>query len=674
MKSNFTRKTCMALFAGILAVASYGQTGPAKRFGKQTEFLKCGTVEYENYLQKKSANRKSTAGFEQWLAPKVAAAKQQRLFKNGTTTNSIITIPVVVHIIHSGDAIGVSENIADEQVLSQIQVLNEDFRKMFDTNGYNDDPLGADIEVEFCLAKRDPNGLATSGIVRHVMTSQTEEGWDMTELEETVKPETQWDPEQYLNIWVVDYIYVSGIFELAGYAQFPTDSGLEGLVDPTMPTFAETDGVAIGHMYFGSEELYPAGVYDPELNLGRTATHEIGHYLGLRHIWGDGDPGMCNGDDYCDDTPAADQANQGCPTGLDSCEEDEEADMIANYMDYTDDACKNIFTLDQKERIVTVLANSPRRAALATSQGCTPGIVYDNDGSLNLQIETGCSTIATPSVVLTNSGNNVLTSATISYDFDGADAQTYTWTGSLENGESTTIVLPEQGLTSGEHVFNASITSVNGGEDEMPLNDDRSRDFTIIGDYMTTGVIVNINTDNFGEETYWAIVDSNEDPIVFEGPLDSDETYSVEVELEPGQCYTFGIIDFAGDGICCLNGEGSYEVTTMEGVVIVQGGEFTSSELTPFGVNMTMGNQDFEALTTVKIYPNPTNGVLNIMMPNNQLPDNYTIYNSLGQIMDSVKVNSAAALSVNTSAYSNGIYFIKIEKDGQAQTMKFVKN
>lgn len=674
MSSNFTLKACAALFASMLTVASYGQTTPVKKFGKPSAFTKCASTEYEKYLEKKFPNRKSTAEFEQWLSPKVAAVKNQNFAKSTNSTNTIVTIPVVVHIIHSGDPVGTNENITNEQVLSQITVLNEDFRRMLGTNGYNEHPDGADIEVNFCLAQRDPNGLLSTGITRHVMTSQTQEGWDMTELEEIVKPQTQWDPEQYLNIWVVDYIFVNGLFELAGYAQFPTDSGLDGLEDPSMPTTAETDGVVIEYNYFGSVETYPDGDYAPNGDLGRTATHEVGHYLGLRHIWGDGTPGECDGTDYCEDTPQADQANQGCPNGQDSCTTASGNDMIENYMDYTFDACKNVFTQDQKDRITAVLANSPRRVSLATSLGCTPGMVYDNDGSLEIQIETGCSKTATPALVLTNTGNNILTSAVISYRFDENTPETYEWEGSLENGASATIELAGQELTSGEHTFSVSITSVNEGEDEAPSNDTKSVDFDIVRDYMTNGVVVTVTTDAFGEETYWAIVDSEENFITLQGPLESNETYSMEVELEPGQCYTFGIIDFAGDGICCEYGNGSYQVKTMNNEIIAEGGEFASTEYATFGINITMDNKDFTLLGRTTLYPNPANNVLNIVMPNNELPEGYTIYNSLGQVMATAKVTTAANLIINTSAYSNGIYFIKIEKGGQAQTLKFVKN
>ncbi len=106
--------------------------------------------------------------------------------------------------------------------------------------------------------------------------------------------------------------------------------------------------------------------------MGRSASHEIGHFFGLRHIWGD--TGDCaTADDYCDDTPTALAANYGCQIGLDSCPESEGLDMIENYMDYTDDACLNTFTQNQKDRMQAVLANSPRRKTLTTADSCTPG-------------------------------------------------------------------------------------------------------------------------------------------------------------------------------------------------------------------------------------------------------------------------------------------------------------
>src|SRR5690606_22961254 len=115
--------------------------------------------------------------------------------------------------LSDGDALGTNENISEEQILSQITVLNQDFRRMLGTNGYNENPVGADIQVEFCLAQRDPDGFASNGITRHNIGNDF--GFSMEEVEALIKPQTQWDPEQYLNIWTVNYMYL-GFGQLLG--------------------------------------------------------------------------------------------------------------------------------------------------------------------------------------------------------------------------------------------------------------------------------------------------------------------------------------------------------------------------------------------------------------------------------------------------------------------------
>jgi hypothetical protein len=143
---------------------------------------------------------------------------------------------------------------------------------------------------------------------------------------------------------------------LLGYAQFPDGSGLAGLEDSYGT--AQTDGIVIGYKYFGSSDKGDFPVLLAPFDLGRTTTHEVGHWLGLRHIWGDGD---CSVDDFCGDTPNASEPSYGCPVNKTSCGS---LDMVENYMDYTDDICMNSFTPDQAERMHTVLKTSPRRAEL----------------------------------------------------------------------------------------------------------------------------------------------------------------------------------------------------------------------------------------------------------------------------------------------------------------------
>lgn len=376
MKKITPFKFLIAVGLCIVSYAATAQNAPQQErrvFGKKVQsinpksgLIRCVSSEYELYLQEQDPKRATTQQFEEWIAPKVQDIKSKLLANRGTQgTTAVVTIPVVVHVIHSGQAVGTNRNISDARVISQITVLNQDFRKMLGTPGHNTNPIGADVEIEFCLAKIDPSGNATNGIDR-INRSTT---WGYNNIQTILKPQTQWDPTKYLNIWVCQF--GSDLNGVLGYAQFPSNSGLAGLQGPFT---AETDGVVIDWRAFGSSDYAP-GTYYQDIDKGRTTTHEVGHFFGLRHIWGDAgnqEDGLnCGGTDYCADTPNAGWENYDCNEVYDSCPE-EGTDMTENYMDYTNDACMNIFTIDQKARILAVLQNSPRRSTLTTSTVCQP--------------------------------------------------------------------------------------------------------------------------------------------------------------------------------------------------------------------------------------------------------------------------------------------------------------
>ena len=224
-----------------------------------------------------------------------------------------------------------------------MDVLNEDFRRM-NADASNTPAIfqsvASDIEIEFVLAQRDPEGLATNGITRTDCQRST---WFLAD-NYTLKTLSNWPSADYLNIWVA--ALGDGFL---GYAQFPV-SNIGGL--ETASNSAITDGIVVDYQAFGSVDKYPPADLDSRYNLGRTTTHEVGHYLGLRHIWGDGG---CGADDFCADTPRASTDHGGLSDcgfpGPNTCSSD---DMFQNYMDFTNDVCMNLFTEDQKTRIRTV--------------------------------------------------------------------------------------------------------------------------------------------------------------------------------------------------------------------------------------------------------------------------------------------------------------------------------
>jgi len=281
--------------------------------------------------------------------------EDQPVEQNQPSNDTLIyKIPVVVHVVHNGEQVGTGPNISEQQVQSQIEVLNEDFRRLEGSNGFN--PDGIDTRIEFYLAPLDPDGneLTEPGIHRYDGDRIIWPTGLATSVDSELKPATIWDPERYFNIWTVNFGGFIGR-NLLGYAQFPSGSDLPGLDENEGA--ANTDGVVVGYKYFGSAERGNFPELHETYNLGRTCTHEVGHWLGLRHIWGDGD---CTVDDFCDDTPNSNDPNYSCAEHI-SCGS---LDMIENYMDYTDDQCMSLFTQNQKDRMRQVLQVSPRRNSL----------------------------------------------------------------------------------------------------------------------------------------------------------------------------------------------------------------------------------------------------------------------------------------------------------------------
>lgn len=301
-------------------------------------------MEMDSLLRAKYPELGTLNDFERQLQTKIVSMKAR--MASGRVAAPVVTIPVVVHIVHNGEAVGTGRNISAAQVQAQLETLNEDFRRKPNTRGFNNNPVGADIEIEFCLAAIDPQGrtMAERGIDRYNGNRAT---WDRDAIEGVLKPSTYWDPNKYYNIWVLDF---DSADRLLGYAQFPSQSNLPGI--PVQGP-ASTDGVVIAYRSFGNAEKGNFPIMQAPYNLGRTLTHETGHWLGLRHIWGDAN---C-GDDFCSDTPPQASESRGCQIGRVSCGN---TNMVQNYMDYSDDGCFNIFTLDQKARMRAVMDSTLR--------------------------------------------------------------------------------------------------------------------------------------------------------------------------------------------------------------------------------------------------------------------------------------------------------------------------
>lgn len=438
--------------------------------------IRCHTMEADSIRRAQHPELPSLMEDELWLQNKIIEFKNEEASKvaHGHPKATLLTIPIIFHVITSGSG---ATNIAASRVQAQVDQLNLDYRNLSGSTN----AVAADVEIEFCLAMVDPNGnvLTEPGI--HRVTTYGAGTQTQTTMDNTIKPATIWDPNNYMNVWVAN---LGG--GLLGYAQFPSSSGLAGL--SANGGSASTDGVVILYTSLGSVASPTSGA--APYNLGRTLTHEMGHWLGLRHIWGDGN---CTATDYCNDTPAAAAANYGCPTGTNSCTGGSYPgnDMIENYMDYTDDPCMNIFTADQKTRIRTVMDVCPRRMTLASSTACM--LPASDDAGISSIVTPSsdlCTTTFTPVVTLKNFGGTTLTSCTITYNLDGGTNSVYNWTGSLSSSGTVNVTLSPMTATVGAHVFNAVTSLPNGVTDGNTGNDDATFGFNVA---LTTGAALPVS-------------------------------------------------------------------------------------------------------------------------------------------------------------------------------------
>jgi hypothetical protein len=257
--------------------------------------------------------------------------------KAGRVSGGNVVIPCIVHVVYANS----QENISTAQVQSQIDRLNDDFSAT--NSDYNQTPS------IFTSVRSGDNGIRFE-LLETKRYSNSRSTWGTSDLVKSTYPPIE--PARILNMWVAD---IGG--GILGYAQFPNDT-------------PATDGVVMSPQYFGDASKGSGFYLSAPFNLGRTATHEVGHWLNLRHIWGDGG---CSQDDFVSDTPVAGQSNGGCPAANTNTCSGGESDMFMNYMDYVDDACMFMFSAGQKSRMNATFSNGGGREGFLLDPVYTPG-------------------------------------------------------------------------------------------------------------------------------------------------------------------------------------------------------------------------------------------------------------------------------------------------------------
>lgn len=623
-------------------------------------------------------------------------------------THNVKIIPVVVHIIHNGGA----ENISDAQIQSQIDVLNEDFRKISGTNG---DGNGVDTEIEFCLAKVSPEGHCSNGIVR-VQSTLTNH---LTYQRSMLKQLSYWDNTRYLNMYVVKSI--NGGSGIAGYSSFPGGP-------------PDEDGIVVRYNYFGRIGTVVAGTN------GRTTTHEIGHWFGLYHVFNNGcGVDVCTDGDYVCDTPPSNNPNYSCTT-INSCNNDfpDVNDQVQNYLDYTNDACKDMFASGQKDRMDATL-NTFRTLiwnnSNITATGCDSNFVINptcppkaNFVALNTSICTGgninfasnslnnptslnwtfvggipaTSTLANPTVVYNTNGTYDV--MLIVSNANGSDT--------LFMSAYITVSTPTAGSpnTWGDNFENANFPT-NGLTVDNPDNDitwERTTDAAREG--IAAARIQNLINTNYGQSD--ALVIPRLDFTSFPTPITmafrwayarSDASYSDElIVLVSSDCGNTWTQKFYSTGNGLVTGPtqttlfipdstqwklASIDLTTyltsdhvdVKIVNVTDGGNALYLD------SLKIGNFDFNTLPTsvnemkvnnsLIVFPNPVENNLNIHFNNdnqNSISE-IQVLNLVGENMLWIRNLSETDFMFNTSTFPSGMYVIRIKSENNYYQQKFIK-
>lgn len=653
--------------------------------------------------------------------------------ENRATDEVGIYIPVVFHIAHNGDAEGTGENISEAQCLSQIDALNRHFNGQDPLSATVPAPfqsLIANVGINFCMAKFDPDGNPTNGITRHQFSNAT---WDdENTIDATLKPSTIWDNKRYLNIWVV---------RMGG--SLVTTGGGGVLAYATFPGFgpANEDGVVARFNTIGT-----IGSLLPSVTKGKTVSHEVGHWLGLLHTWGFG-AGCGDSGDFIDDTPDQDDQNFGCPTFPKvSCPNAApNGDMFMNYMDYADDNCSSMFSLGQAARMRNTL-NTNRADIKNGASQC----FYSLDAAvvkLQLPIDTICALTFNPLLTIQNAGVSPLISAKLYYQIDGGTVQLYNWTGYLASQETVNVTLPAETVFAGTHTFDVSIGGPNNqladdfsgndnmntlfyaydaqAEDQLPYTQDFEGIFTpgnwtlinpnnditweqstAVGGYGNSNSSMMIN--NLG---YASNPNKRKDAIetvpfdltgVIYPELKFDLAYARKDSVRFDSLNVYYSLDCGSNWVKIFGQRGADLATSVDQATLFVPSPsewktvklpllniigqnrvaFRFENVTGWGNALYIDNINIannpsltipkQERAEVKIFPNPANTMVGIRLPSSHRFTTINLVNQIGEKLETILIKDNAII-MPIDKYSNGIYFIQLSGDATLpQTEKLI--
>ena len=397
---------------------------------------------------------------------------------------------------------------------------------------------------------------------------------------------------------------------------------------------------------------------------GSTLSHEMGHFFALSHTHGnsnstlteelvDGSNCETTGDFICD-TPADPQLSFSNVTAscvytgnaIDANNQFFDPDPL-NIMSYSRKDCRTLFSPQQYARIYAVYQAS--RSALA----CPSFNV-----AISADFTRDCSNTLDVDFI-----DNSIGATSWQWDVDGDDIIDYT----TQNPSH---------IYTGNGFYDVTLTISDGTNTLTRVYENYIE--VGVNDINTTQLTLDLITDDFPNEIEWNLKDSNgtvlyQSPVYVDG-VDDFQSFSEDFTIVTNECYVFEITDSFGDGICCNQGVGSYTLTTLEGDTVVTGGNYGSGEIS-YMSNAVLSVEDYFTSQSITAFPNPTNASLTIKLSNsNTLPDSYSVYNMLGQMVMNASVSKISDLTIDVSQFNDGMYFIQLKKDSNSITIQFVKN
>lgn len=599
------RKIYLLSFSLLLITSGFGQNKPCAYDDVQQQLM-----------QQDPAYQAEVAEYLHQVLPTLAQKANLR------TLPAVIAIPVVVHVIHSGQSVGNAANLSVDRILSQIDILNQDYRR--ENTDANETPseyqdIAADTEIEFCMAVIDPAGVFTSGITRHVYSNVA----DIDYIENTIKPETTWDPNRYMNIWT---IAMPGGSSIIGYSYLPTLTMVG----------SNKDGVVIDYTSFGSIN---AG------NNGRTCVHEVGHYMGLQHTWGqadsNGDPIGCTSDDGIADTPNCSGPHYGCPNfGVSSCND---TDMVMNFMEYVDDDCMNLFTAGQK----TVMQNILNGIRLPLTNNALT--------ACNVVTE-GCKDLSEEAIIMGFESNQPLNG----WEIENANNDTRSW---LVTQNSTDFWGPNNGVGLAVYLWNINGTTAADDYLFTPCFEVKNNHTYKVSFSYACAKDADNNIYNEAFEVGFSELQSSSDFTV----LNNDWVF--QNVNNPYPDYNFYSITFEAASTA-FTSIGFHAISAADKYAL-QLDDFKIEDLgLGAAVNDQVGKHFIQAI------PNPSNGLITLSMnfKNRQEEVQIMVYDVLGRIFEQKTITNVLEDQINfdLSDFENGLYFVTVKSAQWLHTEKIL--